>query len=157
LGLAKRSEIGIKVRQPLAKLIIKAFYVTAKESLNDEYLKLIKDEVNVKEVEFIHDKNEMDIKVELDTTMTPELIAEGLKRELVRFINAERKNADLTINDRIILHYKTDSQSLKRMIKKYGVDLKKDVLADEVIEGVAEGGKEIDVNGEKIILNMKKV
>ena len=158
LGLAKRSDVGIKVRQPLAKLTITAFLFLAQRSLEKEYIQLIKDEVNVKEAEFIDDESARDnIKVELDIAMTPELIAEGLKRELVRFINAERKNSDLTINDKIILTIATESEAVKNAIKLFQADLKKDVLADKIIIGAADGGKAVEANGEKLVIKINKI
>jgi isoleucyl-tRNA synthetase len=149
LGLAKRDEVGIKVRQPLSQLRLSG------EKLKIDYLDLIKEELNVKDVAYIEGVN--DLLVELDITMTPELIAEGLKRELVRFINTERKNADLTIADRITLKISTASESVKNAVKLFETDLKKDVLAEEIIIGDVEGGKEVDVNGEKVIIKIEKI
>jgi isoleucyl-tRNA synthetase len=37
----------------------------------------------------------------LDTTLTPELVAEGVAREIVRYIQDARKNAGFAISDRI--------------------------------------------------------
>ncbi|MDD4902079.1 MAG: class I tRNA ligase family protein [Patescibacteria group bacterium] len=149
LGLAKRDEAGIKVRQPLTELRIKNY------ELRNEYVELIKDELNVKKV--TSTVGEGDLSVELDTAMTPELIAEGLKRELVRFINAERKNTKLTINDRIALTIATESEAVKNALKMFAKDLKKDVLAEKIIIGAAEGGKEVEANGEKLIIKIKKI
>ena len=39
----------------------------------------------------------------LDTTVTPELEAEGLARDLVRLVQQTRKDLDLAITDRIAL------------------------------------------------------
>jgi isoleucyl-tRNA synthetase len=149
LGLAKRDEAAIKVRQPLAKLQITNY------KLQNEYIDLIRDELNVKNV--ICKEGEGVLSVELDTAMTPELIAEGLKRELVRFINAERKNADLTINDKIILTIATESDAVKNAVKLFEADLKKDVLADQIIIGAVEGGKEVEANGEKLTIKVVKI
>jgi isoleucyl-tRNA synthetase len=149
LGLAKRDEVGIKVRQPLAKLQITNY------KLQNEYIDLIRDELNVKNV--VCKEGEGELSVELDTAMTPELIAEGLKRELVRFINAERKNADLTINDKIILTIATESEAVKNALKFFEADLKKDVLADQIIIGAADGGKEVEANGEKLFIKVEKI
>ena len=45
-----------------------------------------------------------DALVILDTTITPELEAEGIARDLVRMIQQARKDADLNVSDRIRLH-----------------------------------------------------
>jgi isoleucyl-tRNA synthetase len=149
LGLAKRDEAGIKVRQPLNQLSIINY------QLSIEYENLIKDEMNVKNI--VCKEGEGDLWVELDLTMTPELIAEGLKRELVRFINAERKNASLTIGDRITLQIATESEAVKNAVKLFEADLKKDVLANEIVIGPIESGKEVEANGEKLIIKIEKI
>ncbi|MBU4482071.1 isoleucine--tRNA ligase, partial [Patescibacteria group bacterium] len=78
LALAKRAEAGIKVRQPLLELRIMNY------ELSQEYLDLIKDEVNVKNI--ICEKGTGDLSVELNTELNTELIQEGLLRELTRAI-----------------------------------------------------------------------
>ncbi len=45
-----------------------------------------------------------DALVILDTTVTPELEAEGIARDLVRMIQQARKDANLNVSDRIRLH-----------------------------------------------------
>ncbi|HTW96962.1 MAG TPA: DUF5915 domain-containing protein, partial [Candidatus Methylomirabilis sp.] len=79
------------------------------------------------------------------------------KRELVRLINSERKNSDLTISDRIELEINTESEAVKNAVKTFASDLKKDVLAEEIIIGAAEGGKAVEANGEKLIIKINKI
>lgn len=45
-----------------------------------------------------------DALVILDTTITPELEAEGIARDMVRMIQQARKDANLNVSDRIRLH-----------------------------------------------------
>ncbi len=94
-ALERRSEAGINVRQALASMTL----TMPTGELDASYVELIKDEVNVKEV--IVQKG--DHSVELDLTLTPELIREGMAREIIRHVNAMRKNAGLTLEDRIEL------------------------------------------------------
>jgi len=124
LGLSKRDEAGIKVRQPLSKLIINNY------ELRDDYEKLILDELNIKSVESI--KGDGELKVELDTQITPKLKQEGIKRELVRFINNLRKNASLTIQDKIELYFQTENKEIKNVFKDFEDEIKKDVLAQNI-------------------------
>ena len=70
LALEARTAAKIKVRQPLRNLKIK----DQKLKLNEDFLKLIKDEVNVKEIIFDASLPEA---VWLDTLVTPELKIEG--------------------------------------------------------------------------------
>lgn len=90
-ALQVRAKETIKVRQPLAKLSVPQL-----EGLTEEYLDLIIDEVNVKEV--VEDTTLTD--VVLDTLVTPELKKEGDFREVVRKIQDKRKEQGLTPKDR---------------------------------------------------------
>ena len=51
-----------------------------------------------------------DALVALDTAVTPELAAEGIARDVVRVIQAERKNQDLDVTDRINVTLKAGSK-----------------------------------------------
>lgn len=84
-ALEKRAEANIKVRQPLSVLTISV-------QISNEYAELIKDEVNVKDVAIDTSISEI---VALNTDITPELKEEGEVRELVRAIQAARKEAGL--------------------------------------------------------------
>ncbi|MCK5211787.1 class I tRNA ligase family protein, partial [Candidatus Parcubacteria bacterium] len=127
LGLAARDEAKIKVRQPLSTLRVVA---PKKVAIRNPYIELIKDEVNVKEVEFKGNADE--VSVELDTNLTPELRQEGMKRELVRTINAMRKKAGLTIKDRIEIVWQ-GGEKIGEVIKKYEAELLSDTLAISII------------------------
>ena len=95
LGHAKRKEAGMKVRQPLRRLSV----VNCHVSVNNDLIQLIKDELNVKEVEVVGGKGEL--AVELDTKLTPLLITEGEVRELVRQIQIKRKELGCSLTERI--------------------------------------------------------
>ncbi|MFH1456834.1 MAG: isoleucine--tRNA ligase [Patescibacteria group bacterium] len=127
LGLAKRAEAGIKVRQPLQQLKVSG------QQLADEYLELIKDELNVKEIICVAGSGELS--VELTIELNAELIQEGLLRELVRTINQMRKQAGLSIADRIDIKYNTTDQNLKEVFSEFGEELKKQTLADSLLVG----------------------
>jgi isoleucyl-tRNA synthetase len=158
-----RAEAGIKIRQPLAKIFI------TKKSLPDEFFALIKDEVNVKELEVVEklptgkelkinaDEN---YKVCLDIKLSAELKCEGYVRELIRFINALRKDLDLTISDTIEVYYETKEKDLLKTIKESADELSKSTLAksfiNEKIKLDKDSQKELDVNGLKIWVGIKK-
>ncbi len=96
VGLAQRmaksdTEEQIKVRQPLSLLTYSG------DKLPEEYEKMIADEVNVKKVE--HGSE-----TKLDKELTDELRAEGFARELIRMVQAARKKAGLSVDDRIKLY-----------------------------------------------------
>ncbi len=94
MGLAKRAEANIKVRQPLASLKIK----TNNLSLDNELLEVLADEINVKKV--IVDKT-IEGEVLLDTNISEDLKREGMMRELNRAIQSLRQEADLKPGDKI--------------------------------------------------------
>lgn len=95
IGHAKRKEANIKLRQPLMKATY--FY---SDRLERELEQLITDELNVKNVEY-QKSSSKDIKIELDTKITPALKKEAEVRELIRKIQQLRKEQGLTLNDKI--------------------------------------------------------
>jgi isoleucyl-tRNA synthetase len=94
-GHAKRKELGIKVRQPLKKFQISNF----KFQIGDELVVLIKDELNVKDVEFVKAKG--DLSVQFDTNITQELKDEGEARDIVRMIQEERKKIGTKLDEKV--------------------------------------------------------
>jgi isoleucyl-tRNA synthetase len=98
-ALELRTQAGIKVRQPLAQIKVKSL------KLDDAYIEIICDEVNVKEV--IEDAS-IETDMELDTEITPELAQEGDARELIRTIQQYRKNTHMQPNDELVLNVVAD-------------------------------------------------
>src|SRR3989344_5786027 len=90
-GLKLREEAGIKIRQPLASIKVKAL------GLRSELTQLIADEVNVKEVA---EDSDLQADLWLDTALTKELEEEGTLRTLLRRVQEWRKEERLTIEDR---------------------------------------------------------
>ena len=97
LGHATRKEKQIKVRQPLNKFQISNF----KFQIDKELAELIKQELNVKEVEIKTGAEKL--KVELDTKITPELKTEGAARELIHQVQILRRKARLNLTDKITI------------------------------------------------------
>jgi len=124
LALQKRAEAGIKVRQALGKLSV------PKHKLKDDLLQLIKDEVNVQEV-VLDSKLKQGIK--LDTKITPELKEQGLVREFIRQVQAERKKQGLTPKNPIKVYF--NDTKLKQIIEKNRDQIKKQVIAEDIIFG----------------------
>lgn len=161
LALAKRDEVGIKVRQPLAKLMVSG------AKLSSDYSDLIKDEVNVKEVAMAEGSPRFlprgtagageagkELAVELDTILSLELKQEGLSREFIRQINAFRKEQKLSINDSVVIQYQTDSKLITAMLEKFGEEIKKSTISKEIKAGA--GDKELVIDGEKVLIVINK-
>jgi isoleucyl-tRNA synthetase len=138
-ALALRSSAGIKVRQPLAKLILKDRSLEGKEDL----LKIILDEVNVKEVVF-DAKMAAEAGMQLDTVITPQLREEGLVRELTRAIQGLRASANYNMSDEIILMLVGD-EKFTALVQRYSGQLKKAVNA-KTLE--LKKGEKVDVSAE---------
>ena len=96
------------------------------------------------------------VTVALNTTLTEELILEGIERELVSKVQAMRKEADFQITDRVRVYYIAEGKSADVLAAG---NFAADVLAVSVEKGAAEDAdicKEVDINGEKVTLALKK-
>ena len=69
----------------------------------------------------------------LDTSLTEDLILEGLAREVVRKVQSLRKEADFVITDHINLYYHGD-EMFDKMLESYDEYIKNETLADSLIE-----------------------
>ena len=95
------------------------------------------------------------VTVALNTTLTEELINEGIERELVSKIQNMRKEAGFEVTDRINVYYLAGGK-VASVLK--AANFASDVLAETVVEGNAEGfTKEQNVNGEKVTLTLVKL
>jgi isoleucyl-tRNA synthetase len=202
LGLGARNAAGLKVRQPLARVLT---YAGGMQTLNEELADIVTDELNVKDFEFVEDAGrlvtyrvlpdnkklgprfgalfprvraalaaldpaavagsvqsgepvsvEVDgqkvelapdeilvqtkpaeglavaadklITVAVDAALTPELRAEGLAREIVRRLQAMRKDAGFNIEDRITTYYQTNGE-LAETFQSWGDYIKAETLS----------------------------
>jgi isoleucyl-tRNA synthetase len=98
-GHAQRKALSIKVRQPLNK----ASVFSTKPSPREEIIKIMADELNVKNIDWTTVKNNDAEKVELDVKITPELEKEGQAREIIRAVQSARKEAGVDVQQKIIL------------------------------------------------------
>ncbi|MBU1202428.1 isoleucine--tRNA ligase [Patescibacteria group bacterium] len=160
---ALRAKAGLKVRQPLAELAIER-----QPNLDGQtkYLEILSDELNVEKISIVDKVSAKDgwqtvainnFSVSLDTNLNDELKDRGVVRELIRFINALRKESGLKPSDSPVETYQTDSKYLKELILKYKEELIKNTSAGDLIE-VSEKPKhfsECNINGEEIILGLK--
>ncbi len=92
------------------------------------------------------------ITVALDTTLSEELLDEGVERELVSRIQNMRKEAGFEVTDRIEIYYRAEGRA-EKVLK--AAAFAGDVLALRIEEGDGEGfTKEQNINGEKVILTV---
>ena len=90
----------------------------------------------------------------LNTTLTEELIEEGIAREMISKIQNMRKNKDYNIVDRIIIYYNGDSD-VENTINNQKEFIMKETLAQDIIkkDGLSE---KFDLNGHDTFLDTEK-
>jgi isoleucyl-tRNA synthetase len=213
LGLSARSNAGLKVRQPLAKVL--AYVSEGQAELSDDLVEIVSDELNIKSFEFVEEAStlvnykvlpvnkllgpkfgadfskvraalsaldpvkvasqvqagepvSLDVQlssgertitlspdevlvntepaqglaiasdklvtVAVDIILTPALKAEGLAREIVRRVQAQRKNADFNIEDRISTWYLADSE-LAEVFQTWGEYIQAETLTTDLVAG----------------------
>lgn len=68
----------------------------------------------------------------LDLQITPALEREGLARELSRFLNQMRKDADFPIDARVKMFFTTESQNLEAILKEFREFLQGEALVASI-------------------------
>src|SRR5579883_3040365 len=206
LGRAARNKAGLKVRQPLAELLVK-LPDSADQAAVARLVGQIQDELNVKNVRFVDNLGDLvtysvkgkpqllgpkyhrnapkvmealrnanaaqiarqvqagqnvtvdgytlapeevdvsvsdrpglsiatdvNVAVAVTTTLTPELVQEGLARELVHRIQTMRKAADFQIEDRITTYYEAPP-AIKDVFDNFGGYIKQETLSRQLCPG----------------------
>ena len=185
LGRAARQKSGIRVRQPLQRVLIKPA-----EADERKYFAWISpqilDELNVKDAPYILDESsdlyqnalqkvgdqaqgmveippystalDGGYMVALDTTLTDDLRDEGLARELVHRIQTMRRSAAFDIVDRIVTWYQGDGR-VARVMQKHANYIKQETLSTELRQGAPDADaytEEQKVDGVPIKLGVKR-
>ena len=234
LGLSARSGANLKVRQPLAKVLVHVS--EGRAELTPDLVEIVADELNVKALEFVSEAGKLvnyrvlpnnkllgkkfgqqfpalraalaelnpaqvaasvaagepvnlqlstgetaelapeEILIEtqpaegyavaadkvvtvgIDATLTPDLKAEGLAREVVRRIQDMRKKAGFNIEDRITTWY-VASEGLASVFEKWGDYIKAETLTTVLIAGEPEEGAYVEeqkVEGEGFKVSVRK-
>ncbi len=156
MGLALRSEAGVKVRQALGEFTI------AGAELSGSLLVVVAEELNVKEVklgtgegkDFVT-KTEGSLTVALNTEITEALQKEGLAREFIRTINQMRKDSGLTIQDRVKIMYSTDEEELNQALQTHQAEILSAVLAD-TLTSENNSGESKEISGYTVTLTVQK-
>ena len=109
-GHAARKTANIRLRQPLASLSL-----TTSRVISSDLQEIIKEELNIKE---IRSSQGEELTVTLDTSLTPELEAEGIARDLMRDIQGARKKQGLNPSDVVTVELPSWPDSWTEEIKK---------------------------------------
>ena len=91
----------------------------------------------------------------LDTTLTKDLINEGIARELISKVQQLRKNKDFDIVDRIKLYYEKNDE-FSNSIKDFIDMIKNETLAVEITEKNNDG-EVMDLNGLSVKVDVERI
>jgi len=96
--------------------------------------------------------------VVLETTLTPELVAEGHAREVVSQLQNARKSAGLEVSDRIRVRYFCPDPAVASAIERHRDLIRGEVLAEELsFAEQIESPTLLDVNGTAVQADLRKV
>ncbi len=96
------------------------------------------------------------VTVAIDTELTPELIEEGMVREVISKLQTMRKDSGFEVMDHIKVAV-SGSEKVLGIIEKNKEQIAHDVLAEDISAADAENAKEWDINGEKVSIAVEKV
>ena len=158
MGRSARSKAGLKVRQPLAEVLVKT-RTDAEVNYLTQVRPQILEELNIKELRAINGDQslysqaqeaagddsdtvvsvngysaalEAGYMVAVDARLTPELADEGLARELSHRIQNLRKSARFEITDRIVTYYQ-GPDAVSRVMSVHGDYIKQETLSDDLL------------------------
>ncbi len=141
-ALELRQKAGHKVRQPLASF-------TIPDEFSQEFLDIISDEVNVKEVKVLEGE------IKLDTNLTEELKNEGIARDVIRGVQDARKTENLSPGDKIklIVYASGDVRSIIESFEKM-------IKLPTQVEGISYSKDKqnypIDIEGQEVSVSIVK-
>ena len=121
---------------------------------------LLPDEVDVitKEREGYSVAREGDYLVAVNTTLSPELVKEGMARELVHRIQTMRKSADFRIEDYIDTFYEGTAE-IEEVIKEHSGYIKQETLSRSLTKGRPPDGaysELLKVDGQEVLVGIKR-
>jgi isoleucyl-tRNA synthetase len=90
--------------------------------------------------------------------LTPELVAEGLVREVVHAVQSQRKALDLDFTDRIDLAFETGSPELKAALERHLDYVATETLATSATFGGLAGAasETLDLDGHPLTIALRR-
>ena len=185
MGRAARSKAGLKVRQPLAAMVVKT-RVEEEERYLDWVESQVLEELNVKalqgtsatsdlyqqareaagenanavlNVDHYSVALEAGYMVAMDANVTPELAREGLARELAHRIQNLRKTANFDITDRIVTYYQGPEEVAQVMLEHAGY-ISQETLSEELVAQVPGEDTKAEtqrIEGMEVTLGVRRV
>lgn len=142
-ALSLRAKEKVKIRQPLASVTVPSLgkFVSFEDVLAEE--------LNVKKVV-------QGEELTLDFTITPELKREGLMREIIRHVQAARKDAGLNVDDHIELSLLTDDNDLRQAIEEHADTIATETLSEKIGDATYDYATAVKVEGSELKLSLQK-
>ncbi len=98
-----------------------------------------------------------EVTVVLDTRLNEALMEEGFVRELVSKIQTMRKEAGFEVMDKIAVSYRAEGKAAE-IFEKNGKAIGSEVLAEQIVTETLGGyEKEWNINGETVVMEVKKL
>ena len=97
--------------------------------------------------------------VVMDTRLSPELVNEGLAREVVRRVQTLRRDSDFNLDDRIVISY-TASGKLMKAIEQFADYICQETLSEKLLNDDAEDGyhrQDFEIEGENLSIGVKRI
>lgn len=94
----------------------------------------------------------------LDTNITDDLRYEGYAREVVRFVQEMRKNADYEVYERIYLQVKASGE-IEQAVTQFADYITRETLAVELQQGSEftwDREEEVEIDGEKVVIGVRR-
>ena len=161
MGRAARSKAGLKVRQPLAKVLVKVRAPAEREYI-DQVRPQVLEELNIKDIQVIEDDSPIakqvleqageetetilsvanysvsldgGYMVAVDGDISPELAEEGLAREVVHRIQGMRRSANFDVTDRIVTYYQGPTEFADVMQGAFADYIRDETLSTQLVDG----------------------
>ena len=186
MGRSARSKAGLRVRQPLASVMVKT---RSPQELG--YLELIRsqvlEELNIKELhgleddssiyrqalEAAGDQTEATLSVDhhwvaieggyavaVDAQITPVLAEEGVARDVVHHIQNLRRDAQFELTDRIVTYFQAPDEIARVINGQFAGYIRQETLSQELVSGPssdATRSETVKVEKLEVTLGVKRV
>ena len=169
LGRAARAKASLKVRQPLSRVVIRPRANSERTAL-ERLASQIMEELNVKAIQVVDGESDLSdgevysvteeggYAVGLSRNIPPELLDEGIAREIVHRLQTMRRSAGFEIADHIVTYYQTTPQ-IQKAIESLSSYIKQETLSRELISSVPDEAAHTEkhrIDGQPLTLGVKK-
>ncbi|XVN42448.1 MAG: isoleucine--tRNA ligase [Candidatus Rickettsia vulgarisii] len=129
------------------------YLIIAGEKLNKDEFLLVLEPKNTKGAKSLSNNQGL---ILLDLEVTKELYEEGVVRDLVRFIQQARKDANFIISDRIFLDIVGDDD-LTRIIQEHKSFILEQTLGEFASNFIEDYSVKVELDGKEVNINIRKI